>query len=64
MNWILNLLEDLKWKATDAVWAIQDKFEMWKLNRETGKDYIVEDIEVKPKKKSKKKSLKKNKKNI
>jgi hypothetical protein len=64
MNWILNLLEDLKWKATDIIWSIQDKVEMWKLNRETEKDPIIEDIEVKPKKKSKKKSVKKNKKNI
>ena len=58
MNWLSNILEEIRWKAQDFVWAIQDKVEMWKLDREISK-VEVEEIEVKPKKKSKKKSKKK-----
>lgn len=66
MNWVLNLLEDIKWKVQDFVWAVQDKVEMWKLDKEINNDtFDVEEIEVKPKKKkSKKKNVKKNKKSI
>lgn len=58
MNWLLNILEEIKWKAQDVVWSVQDKIEMWKLNREIN-DVEVEEIEVKPKKKKAKKKSKK-----
>ena len=60
MNWLNNIVEEIKWKVQDFVWAIQDKVEMWKLDKEI-KDIEVEEIEVKPKKK-KAKAKKKNKK--
>lgn len=63
MNWLNNILDEIRWQAQSLVWAIQDKVQMWKLDKEI-KDIEVEEIEVKPKKKSKKKSVKKTKKNI
>jgi len=67
MNWLTHIVEEIKWKATEIVWAIQDKIELWKANKSdepfVGESYI-EEIEVKPKKKkTKKKNVKKNKKN-
>lgn len=66
MNWLLNILDEIKWKVTEITWTIQDKIELWKLNKsdEPFIDEMVEEIEAKPKKKSKKKSIKKAKKNI
>lgn len=60
MNWLLNIIDEIKWKAQDVLWAVQDKVEMWKLNKEI-KDIEVEEIEVKPKKKKAKKKSKNKK---
>ena len=60
MNWLLNIIDEIKWKAQDVLWAVQDKVEMWKLNKEI-KDIEVEEIEVKPKKKKAKKKTKNKK---
>jgi hypothetical protein len=58
MNWLTNIVDEIKWKAQDFIWAIQDKIEMWKINKSD--EPFVGEIEVKPKKKkSKKKSKKK-----
>lgn len=56
MNWLNNILEEIKWQAQSLVWAVQDKIEMWKLNK-----CDVEEIEVKPKKKKAKKKSKNKK---
>ena len=49
----------------DAVWAIQDKYTLWKELKAVDKELeSVEELEIKPKKKSKKKSAKKNKKSV
>lgn len=74
MNWLLNLLEDIKWKATEIVWNVQDKIEMWKLHRQISDEELDQangisgawqEEEVKPKKKkAKKKSAKKVKKSV
>ena len=63
MNWLINILDEIKWKAQDIVWAVQDKVEMWKLGKEIKgeADYEVEEIEVKPKKKKAKKKAKNKK---
>lgn len=60
MNWLNNILDEIRWKATEIVWGIQDKIEMWKLNEEI-KDIEAEEIEVKPKKKKAKKKTKNKK---
>lgn len=61
MNWLLNIIEDIKWKFQDASWWLEGKVEQWKLRKENSESnyQIAEEIEVKPKKKSKKKSKKK-----
>ena len=69
MNWLINILEEIKWKAQDFVWAIQDKItlakELKQIDAEWDKEEQVEEIEVKPKKKkAKKKSVKKAKKSV
>lgn len=63
MNWLNNILEEIKWKAQDLVWGIQDKIELWKINKsdEPFVGEIVEEIEVKPKKKKAKKKSKNKK---
>lgn len=63
MNWLNNILDEIKWQAQSLVWAVQDKIEMWKLNKcdSINCECDVEEVEVKPKKK-KAKSKKKNKK--
>jgi len=65
MNWLLNIFDSIKWKMEDAVWAIQDKYTLWKELKAVDKELeSVEELEIKPKKKSKKKSAKKNKKSV
>ena len=64
MNWLINILEEIKWKAQDFVWAIQDKIALAKELKSIDKEWDVEEIEVKPKKKAKKKSAKKTKKSV
>jgi hypothetical protein len=69
MNWLLNIFDSIKWKIEDAVWAIQDKYTLWKEIKSIDKEWDeieeVEEIEVKPKKKkAKKKSAKKTKKSV
>ena len=66
MNWILNILEEIKWKAQDFVWAIQDKISLAKELKSLDNEWDnVEEINVKPKKKkAKKKSAKKTKKSV
>jgi len=76
MNWLLNIFDSIKWKIEDAVWAVQDKYTLWKELRNIDKDLgldqaqgiagcAYEEIEVKPKKKkAKKKSVKKAKKSV
>jgi len=56
MNWLNNILDEIKWKAQDFIWAIQDKF---KKSDEPFIGEYVEEIEVKPKKKKAKKKNKK-----
>lgn len=63
MNWLTNIVEDIKWKIQDFVWTIQDKI---RLNKEFKNldDCLdkVEEIEAKPKKKkTKNKTAKKAK---
>ena len=65
MNWLLNIFDSIKWKIEDAIWAIQDKItlheELKAIDTEWDKEELIEEIEVKPKKKkAKKKSAKKN----
>lgn len=69
MNWIINIFDSIKWKIEDAVWAIQDKIalnkELKAIDAEWDKEELIEEIEVKPKKKkAKKKSAKKTKKSV
>jgi hypothetical protein len=69
MNWLLNIFDSIKWKIEDAVWAIQDKITLHKelkaIDAEWDKEELIEEIEVKPKKKkAKKKSAKKAKKSV
>ena len=85
MNWLINIIDTIKYKIVDsidsvkfsvknAIWDIQDKLEMWKLDREIEKEErdqaegisgAWEEVEVKPKKKKvKKKSVKKAKKSV
>lgn len=61
MNWLLNIIDEIKWKAQDLVWAVQDKIEIWKLNKCDNIECEVEEIEVKPKKKKAKKKSKNKK---
>jgi hypothetical protein len=65
MNWLLDILDSVKWKIQDAVWAIQDKItlakELKQIDAQWDKIEEVEEIEAKPKKKkAKKKSAKKS----
>lgn len=65
MNWLINILEEIKWKAQDFVWAIQDKIALAKELKTIDSQWDnVEEIEAKPKKKAKKKSAKKAKKSV
>lgn len=69
MNWLLNIFDSIKWKIEDVVWAIKDKIELHKelkvIDTEWDKEELIEEIEVKPKKKkAKKKSAKKAKKSV
>jgi len=65
MNWLLNIFDSIKWKIEDAVWAVQDKYTLWKELKNVDKEFeLIEEIEAKPKKKSKKKSVKKTKKSV
>lgn len=62
MNWLLNILDEIKWKAQDLVWAVQDKYTLWKELKAVDKELAeVEEIEVKPKKKKAKKKTKNKK---
>jgi len=64
MNWLYSIIDEIKWKVQDFVWAIQDKIQLNKELKNIDQSWDeVEEIEVKPKKKSKKKSAKKTKKN-
>lgn len=56
MNFLTNILEEIKWKAQDFFWSIQDKLQ---LNKIEDNLYSDEDIEAKPKKKKAKKKSKK-----
>jgi len=58
MNWLNNILDEIKWKAQDFIWAIQDKF---KKSDEPFIGEYVEEVEVKPKKKKAKKKSKNKK---
>ena len=63
MNWLNNIIDEIRWKATEIAWAIQDKIELWKINKSD--ELFTEETEIKPrKKKVKKKSAKKTKKSI
>lgn len=59
MNWLSNILEEIKWKIQDVVWAVQDRYTLWKELKAVEKD-LFEEVEVKPKKKNKK-NVKKSK---
>ena len=80
MNWLNDFIQQIRWSVENFVLDIQDKIQMWKLDRELSKncvpfvgeynDEVVsswadEEVEVKPKKKkAKKKSAKKAKKSV
>jgi len=65
MNWLYNIIDEVKWKIQDFVWAIQDKIQFNKELKNIDQSWDeVEEIEVKHKKKSKKKSAKKTKKSV
>ena len=69
MNWLWNIIDPIKWKIEDFIWAIKDKIELHKelknIDSEWDKIEDVEEIEIKPKKKkAKKKSVKKAKKSV
>jgi len=77
MNWLNDFIQQIRWGVENFVWDIQDKIQMWKLDRELNKnsvpfvsdeyndEYSNEEVEVKPKKKkAKKKSVKKAKKSV
>ena len=77
MNWLNDFVQQIRWSVENFVWDIQDKIQMWKLDRELNKncvpfasdeynnEYSNEEVEVKPKKKkAKKKSVKKAKKSV
>ena len=57
MNWLSEILDRIKWKIEDVVWAIQDKIEFYKETKKIEKEF--EELEVKPKKKKSKKKSKK-----
>ena len=63
MNWLLNILEEIKWKATEVIWVVQDKITLWKINKsdEPFVGEFVEEVEAKPKKKKAKKKTKNKK---
>lgn len=62
MNWLLNILDEIKWKAQDFVWVIQDKIKLNKELKNIDESWDkVEEIEVKPKKKKAKKKTKNKK---
>ena len=67
MNWLINIFDRIKWKIEDAVWAIQDKIALHKelkcIDAEWDKEELIEEIEVKPKKKKAKKKIAKKLKN-
>jgi len=68
MNWLYNIIDEVKWKIQDFVWAIQDKIQLNKELKNIDAQWDVEEveeIEIKPKKKkAKKKSAKKTKKSV
>jgi hypothetical protein len=57
MNWLFEIVDRIKWKIEDAIWAIQDKIEFYRETKAVEKE-LFEEIEAKPKKKSKKRSKK------
>ena len=62
MNWLTNIVEEIKWKVQDFVWAIQDKIQLNKELKNIDESWDkVEEIEVKPKKKKAKKKTKNKK---
>ena len=61
MNWLNNIVEEIKWKVQDFVWAIQDKFQLEKELKAIDDKWDVEEMEVKPKKKKAKKKSKNKK---
>jgi len=38
MNWLNDFIQEIKWKIENFVWDIQDKIEMWKIDRDLSKD--------------------------
>jgi hypothetical protein len=40
MNWLNDFFQQIKWNIENFVWDIQDKIQMWKLDRELSKDII------------------------
>jgi len=62
MNWLINIVEEIKWKVQDFVWAIQDKIQLNKELKNIDESWDrVEEIELKPKKKKAKKKTKNKK---
>lgn len=60
MNWLSNILEEIKWKAKEIVWAVQDKITLWKADK-SDKFFVGEEvIQTKPKKKKNKLKKKKS----
>lgn len=60
MNWLRNIVEEIRWKAQDIVWLIQDKITLHKELKKIDDCWDkVEEIEAKPKKKKSKKRTKK-----
>ena len=40
MNWLNDFIQQIRWGVENFVWDIQDKIQMWKLDRELSKNCI------------------------
>jgi hypothetical protein len=56
MNWLWNIIDPIKWKIEDFIWAVKDKIELNKELKAIDEQWdSIEEIEAKPKKKKKNK---------
>jgi 3-deoxy-D-manno-octulosonate 8-phosphate phosphatase KdsC-like HAD superfamily phosphatase len=40
MNWLNDFIQQIRWGVENFVWDIQDKIQMWKLDRELNKNCV------------------------
>ena len=40
MNWLNDFVQQIRWSVENFVWDIQDKIQMWKLDRELSKNCV------------------------